>query len=120
MRKSVKSPIFQYGIKITKPWSTEMYAHNDKVKKLQKAQISDLLEKFSKEAEDGGCDENLHTLGKIVCGYGFGMGYDTDEMTEQISRDLENAQSFWMNGDVWPDVLEKDWVTPIDIDYIGY
>ena len=119
MKKTKKQPIYQYGIEITKPWSKEMYTHNDEVQELQKAQVATLLEKFSKEAKDSD-DENLHTLGKIICGYGFGDGYDIDEMTEQISRDLENAQSFWMNEDVWPDVLERDWVTPIDIDYVGY
>jgi len=120
MKKTKKQPIYQYGIEITKPWSSEMYVHNAKVQDLQKSQVANLLEKFSKEAKDSDDDEKLHELGKIICGYGFGMGYDTEEMVEQISRDLENAQSFWMNEDVWPDVLERDWVTPIDIDYVGY
>ena len=29
----------KYGIKITKPWSKEMYDHNDKVSNLMKAEI---------------------------------------------------------------------------------
>ena len=29
----------KYGIEITKPWSKEMYDHNDKVAELMKAEI---------------------------------------------------------------------------------
>ena len=31
--------MIKYGIKITKPWSKEMYDHNDKVSHLMKAEI---------------------------------------------------------------------------------
>ena len=34
----------QYGIEITKPWSNEMYEHNDKVADLMKQSISESLQ----------------------------------------------------------------------------
>ena len=39
MRKAKKSPKVQYGIEITKPWSKEMYDHNDKVASEMKANL---------------------------------------------------------------------------------
>jgi hypothetical protein len=111
----------QYGIEITKPWNKEMYAHNDKVSELQKEQLFALLEKFGNKAdEDQEAEDNLHELGKTVCGYGFGMGYDNEQIVEQVEREIENAQNFWLNQDVWPDLLANDWVEPLEIDYIGY
>jgi hypothetical protein len=39
MSKSKKSPKVQYGIEITKPWSKEMYDHNDIVSEEMKKNI---------------------------------------------------------------------------------
>ena len=39
MRKSKKSPEIKYGIEITKPWSKEMYDHNEKVAEEMKANL---------------------------------------------------------------------------------
>ena len=39
MRKSKKSPEIKYGIEITKPWSKEMYDHNEKVASEMKANL---------------------------------------------------------------------------------
>ena len=35
--------MIKYGIKITKPWSKEMYEHNDKVADMMKKNIENLL-----------------------------------------------------------------------------
>ena len=39
MSKAKKSPKIQYGIEITKPWSREMYDHNDIVSEEMKKNI---------------------------------------------------------------------------------
>mgnify|MGYP003123444484 CR=1 FL=1 len=39
MSKAKKSPKVQYGIEITKPWSKEMYDHNDIVSEEMKKNI---------------------------------------------------------------------------------
>ena len=39
MKKAKKSPKVQYGIEITKPWSKEMYDHNDIVSEEMKKNI---------------------------------------------------------------------------------
>ena len=115
MARKKKQPIFKYGIEITKPWSSEMYDHNEKVKELQKAQIIEAIDKlFAKNDED-----TLSLVAKTICGYGFGMGFDIVDITEEAKSNLEHAQSHWMKSDVWPDLLELDLVDPISIDYIG-
>jgi hypothetical protein len=121
MKKVKKQSKIEYGIEITKPWSKEMYTHNDKVSNLQKEQLLALLENFGQYADfSQESEDNLYELGRIICGYSFGSGYGNAEIIEQIERELENVQNFWLNEDVWPDVLAKDWVEPLEVDYIGY
>lgn len=36
MPRAKKQPTYEYGIEITKPWSQEMYVHNDKVLEIAK------------------------------------------------------------------------------------
>ena len=48
----MKKPLnTKYGIQITKPWSNEMYDHNDKVADLMKIEILIQL-KNAKESDD--------------------------------------------------------------------
>ena len=52
MRKAKKSPKFQYGIEITKPFSKEMYNHNDMVASEMKANILHHWNQIIKRMED--------------------------------------------------------------------
>ena len=49
MSKAKKSPKVQYGIEITKPWSKEMYDHNDMVSEEMKKNIINKWDELLKE-----------------------------------------------------------------------
>ena len=78
MRKAKKSPKFQYGIEITKPFSKEMYNHNDMVAEEMKAnllhhwnQIIKRMEDDDKWTLDREWDEDEIKAPKSKGGYGF-------------------------------------------------
>ena len=105
-----------YGVAIVKPWSKEMYNHNDKVAEEIKATIfSKWLLAYS-DAEidwisnleedqiglDFGCDSNweycasdeMIEIQKAVTLYGFGSGYTISDIEEKIKNELEHAPYF--------------------------
>jgi len=106
----------EQGVTITRPFNNEMYAHNDKVREIQNKAI---LEAMIKVKESG--DEDLMLkAGKACSGYGYGQGYDIDDIFKDATRNIENESNNWIREYVWPDMLELGLVQPIDIDYVGY
>ena len=101
MKKEAK---VEFGIEITKPWSKEMYAHNEEVAII----VRDIIEKridaelstFASEYADidEAMNQNWSSVSKefkqlqnaITC-YGFGSGYDVAEVIEEIEKELENS-----------------------------
>ena len=105
----------KYGIAITKPWSKEMYEHNDKVASEMKENIFQALnEAYSKDDETA-----LREIGRSVCAYRFGDGYDMDEIHIEICRELDNVQNYWLN-DEYPSLVRKGYVKDIKIGFVGY
>lgn len=106
----------EQGVTITRPFNNEMYAHNDKVREIQNKAI---LGAMIKVKESG--DENLMLkAGKACSGYGYGQGYDIEDIFKDATRNIENESNNWIREYVWPDMLELGLVQPIDIDYVGY
>ena len=106
----------EQGVTITRPFNNEMYAHNNKVREIQNKAI---LEAMIKVKESG--DEDLMLkAGKACSGYGYGQGYDIDDIFKDATRNIENESNNWIREYVWPDMLELGLVQPIDIDYVGY
>ena len=114
--KNVKE---QYGIKLTKPWSNEMYDHNEKVGEIIKAKILDkwldALQRAETEyndqidiEENDGYEpeefyireytdvrsEEMENIQKDVTLYGYGMGYSVKDIDETIKNELENAANY--------------------------
>ena len=107
-----------YGIEITKPWSKEMYAHNDKVAEVVKATVHAMwieayeeLEEFV-GAHDDDCDEDeilfqdmdwdfatekMVEIQKAVTCYGFGFGYTIGEVADKVAQELEDAPYYRLN-----------------------
>jgi len=78
-----------YGIEIVKPWSSEMYAHNEEVADVVRTKVHamwvDAIIKFQKEfdgndemleCEWDSASEELKAIQRAVTCYGFGFGYD--------------------------------------------
>jgi hypothetical protein len=94
MRKK-KEPTFAYGIEITKPFSKEMYDHNDMVAKEMKENIlkqwNALIYGIDHETdwEDFGDDESVVKLQKLVCYSGYGSGYTLGDVNDEFCNELD-------------------------------
>ena len=97
---SKKSPIFRYGIEITKPFSKEMYTHNDAIALEMKRNIlSEIHKAYSQEmGTEEATDKDNGKLQKIqstLTGYQFGDEYDFDGMKDEAINTLANIAN-WM------------------------
>jgi len=87
----MKQPRTMYGIKITKPFSKEMYDHNNKVAKDMRVnveyEIRDAYRRATGEvAANGGMDKgekDLRSLVEAFTGYHYGEGYGLDDIRDQ-------------------------------------
>ena len=104
MKKEAK---VEYGITITKPWSKEMYAHNEEVADI----VRDIIEKridaelsaFASEYEDldEAMDQNWDCVSNefkqlqnaITC-YSFGTGYGVCEVLDEIANEMDRSALF--------------------------
>jgi hypothetical protein len=104
MKKEAK---VEYGITITKPWSKEMYDHNEEVADI----VRDIIEKridaelsaFASEYVDidEAMDQNWSSVSKefkqlqkaITC-YSFGTMYGVCEVLDEIEKELDRSALF--------------------------
>jgi hypothetical protein len=111
MKKEAK---VEYGITITKPWSTEMYAHNEEVQteicdtvlEMWEAAMILAQESFDSQLEDDQIDnrfvdsdwdnanEAMIKIQKAVTCYGFGDGYTIEEVDIDVKNTIANAALF--------------------------
>lgn len=129
-----KAKKVEFGIEITKPWSKEMYAHNDEVRdvvvgiitKMWRDEMADVRtaweeemadEEFDytpdfEEAEWDHFDEGiLSDIQSAVTGYGF-MNYSVVDVEEQVMNELETA-AYWRLNEMVEELdlkLEKGFV----------
>lgn len=104
MKKEAK---VEFGITITKPWSKEMYDHNDAVADMVRNEVEarwiaalmefqeELSEEFMSDTEWSvlATKEMKEIQNAITC-YGFGYGYDVAEVAERVMQELEDAPYF--------------------------
>ena len=114
-----KAKKVEFGIEITKPWSKEMYAHNDEVQevvvgiitKMWRDEMAEVRtaweeemsdEEFDytpdfEEAEWNHFDEGiLSDIQSAVTGYGF-CNYSVVDVEEQVLNELETAPYWRLN-----------------------
>ena len=103
----------KYGIEITKPWSKEMYDHNDKVAKLMKAEIL-LSIKSNKNNFD-----KLNELMVLCGGIKYGSGFDIDDLYQDVKQEVDNVQNYWLNEE-YPYAVSQGLVNDVDLKFIGY
>jgi hypothetical protein len=104
MKKEAK---VEFGIVITKPWSSEMYDHNEQVADLVRNEVEArwiaALMEFQKEFD--GNDEMLESefirasdklisIQRAITCYGFGYGYDVNDVAERVMQELEDAPTY--------------------------
>jgi len=104
MKKEAK---VEFGIVITKPWSSEMYAHNEQVADIVRNEVEALwiaaLMQFQKEfdgndemleAEFTSASKELVEIQRAITCYGFGYGYDVAAVAERVMQELEDAPTY--------------------------
>ena len=103
----------KYGIEITKPWSKEMYDHNDMVAELMKSEITKSIESNKNNWDI------LNELMTLCGGVKYGSGYDIQDLYEGCLDELNNVQNYWLNEE-YPYAVSKGWVNDVDIEFVGY
>ena len=109
-----KEPKVEYGITITKPWSKEMYDHNDQVAEIVKTKVYEMwVEAFMKLVESLDDEEGFETevldldwlsatgemqaIQSAVTCYSFGSGYTVGDVSIEVEQEVENAAYFRLN-----------------------
>ena len=128
----------KYGIEITKPWSTEMYDHNEKVGNAVKAEVlekwlnalqraeTEYNENIDIEENDGYMPEEFYVreytdvqteemvdIQKDITYYGFGMGFSVKDIDEEVKEELENAASYRLKE------MAEDMKLELEYEFIG-
>ena len=123
----VKEAKIKYGIKITKPFSKEMYNHNDQVAKEMRInveyEIRDAYRRAIGEvAANGGMDKgekDLRYIVKSFSGYEFGMGYDLEDIKNEGLKLIEDAAN-WMLHEEYAYLCFKGYVPRTHKMMIGF
>ena len=105
MKKAAK---VEYGIQITKPWSREMYVHNDEVADVVRAAVHQMWVAAWNECEREVTDmdeqgdlliymewdvasEEMKRIQTAVTCYGFGFGYSVEDVSLRVEEEIESA-----------------------------
>jgi hypothetical protein len=99
-----KAKKVEFGITITKPWSKEMYNHNELVADVVRNEVEArwiaALVEFQKEfdgndamleCEFTNASAELKRIQKAITCYGFGFGYDVSQVAERVMQELDEA-----------------------------
>lgn len=101
MKKEAK---VEFGIVITKPWSSEMYAHNEQVADVVREAVlgmwNDAINEFQEELGEEFISDTewsvlataeMKEIQRAITCYGFGYGYDVAAVSERVIQELEDA-----------------------------
>ena len=133
----VKEKKVEFGIEITKPWSKEMYAHNEELAEdlkewildmwdeaytLSKESYDDFLEDDQEGLEFGDSDphnfnETMINICEAVTYYNFGGGYTVDDIADEVEKELMTA-AFWRLKEI-AEELEIDMVEEFGAGFVG-
>ena len=131
MKKAAK---VEYGIEIVKPWSSEMYAHNEQVADQVKELVSDmwrnalsqLEESLDIEDEEGyeiamldldwdvALTDPLLEIQRAVTVYSFGFGYTIGAVAECVEQELEDAPTYRLKE------IAEDLELKLEKEFIGF
>lgn len=113
--KICKITVKQYGIEITKPWSQEMYDHNDKVAEQMKDAIFVALS--NRYNED--CEDAVREIAAEVTGMRYGSGYTLDGIYEEACAELDRVQNYWLH-ESYPNLVKKGHCPALSEGFVGY
>ena len=110
--------VIKYGIPITKPWSKEMYAHNDEVlrevveevkdkwlhayhdsESVYEADVEDHEPEFMDSEFNWNCNAIMLDIQEAVTVTGYGPGYTVYDVEKDVHQELE-AMPYWRAKEV--------------------
>ena len=119
----------EFGITITKPWSKEMYDHNEEVAEIVKETVHQMWMDAWNECErevtdeesdlliymdwDVASDEMKRIQTAVTC-YGFGFGYSIEDVSLRVEEELENAPLYRLNE------MAEELEIKLDKGFIGF
>ena len=110
-----KQPKVEYGIEITKPWSREMYDHNEELGEKFRIELMETLDRVVKLNDE----TELRKLSKAICYSSFGEGYSYDDIVNETRLDIETLANFQMNEDLdW--YINNGYIQQPEKRFIGY
>lgn len=107
---------YDQGILITKPWSPEMYAHNDWVFSTRRAAVRVALFR----ALQSGDEDAVRVIAKAVCAVTHGQGYDIPRIVDDTLNTLDHMAKHWMYENTWPDLIQAGLVEPTTQEFVGF
>ena len=134
MARAKKTPQYQYGIEITKPFSKAMYDHNDAVAEVLKLNIQfawndafrlaemefiNYLEEDQEgmlftDSDWGNASQVMQDLSKGITVTGYGGGYTIQDVQDDFDRDLEYMEN-WQLHETYAELLHDGIVPKMDV-----
>ena len=115
----MKKPIFKYGVEIKKPWSKEMYEHNDNVAEEARENIKVALNNAFDAIINNHKNQKFREIGKEISGYSFGEGYSEDDVLEETLCELEKAPNYWLK-EAYEALRRTGHVKKLEPGFIGF
>ncbi len=133
MSKTTATPIFQFGIEITRPFSSAMYAHNDKVSNAMKISIKNAateiwnkraynnweLEEWEAIKEDTFETFTIDKFQRTICHYGIGAGFTALDVFYEIHKAVEHAEN-WAIHEMYQELYDLGAVPKLTEGMVGF
>jgi len=102
----------QHGITITRPFSSEMYAHNNKVATIMKENITKAINNRKWTSIE------LNEMTKSITAYTFGMS-NREEIRKEMLDEVDRLQDWWLAQE-YPTLVEKGFCKEVAVGMVGF
>lgn len=115
----------EFGITITRPWSMEMYAHNEALAEVVRCEVmaqwetacnqcqDELGEEFMSDADWGQATDEMVQIQRAITCYGY-SNQSIAEVAEEVERTLEDMPLYQLNE------LVEELEIKLDTGFIGF
>ena len=118
-KRTKKAKTFMYGIEITKPWSKEMYAHNERTAEHLKDQILAAFQKTYVNMAIPMDEDGLRDMAHEIAGHRYGEGFSIDDIKEETIKAIVNMPGFKLHETMYY-LHHKGYVKTQAMGLIGY
>jgi hypothetical protein len=101
-----------YGIAITRPFSKQMYEHNDKIAVIMKENIRKAINKHKQSIVD------LNRITRSITGYTYSM-MSAREMREEMLNEVDRLENWWLAQE-YESLIKQGYCEPLKMYMIGF